>query len=180
MKSMTIVRAKWIRGLDHVIDAVIVIALLAVTALMFVQVVMRYVLRSPLMGIEELNNFPTTWLYLMAAVKASSEKGQLVARVLEIFCKRVRSIYAIRIIASIASTVILCWLTWWGWDYLKYALRVGKKTDILFIPMIYYEVTVFIAFALMLFYTIVEMQECVQQYRMTPTDALVPKHQEVA
>ena len=46
--------------------------------------------------------------------------------------------------------------------------------------MIYYEVTVFIAFALMLFYTIVEMQECVQQYRMTPTDALVPKHQEVA
>ena len=76
MKSMTIVRAKWIRGLDHVIDAVIVIALLAVTALMFVQVVMRYVLRSPLMGIEELNNFPTTWLYLMAAVKASSEKGQ--------------------------------------------------------------------------------------------------------
>ena len=57
MKSMTIVRAKWIRGLDHVIDAVIVIALLAVTALMFVQVVMRYVLRSPLMASKSLTTF---------------------------------------------------------------------------------------------------------------------------
>jgi len=56
-----------------------------VAVLMFVQVILRYVLKMPLMGIEELCYFPTVWLYLFAAVKASSERGQLVARVLEIF-----------------------------------------------------------------------------------------------
>ena len=79
--------------LDKVLDWINVFSLLSVAVLMFVQVILRYVLKMPLMGIEELCYFPTVWLYLFAAVKASSERGQLVARVLEIFCKRQRSIF---------------------------------------------------------------------------------------
>ena len=68
--------------LDKVLDWINVFSLLSVAVLMFVQVILRYVLKMPLMGIEELCYFPTVWLYLFAAVKASSERGQLVARVL--------------------------------------------------------------------------------------------------
>ena len=65
--------------LDKVLDWINVFSLLSVAVLMFVQVILRYVLKMPLMGIEELCYFPTVWLYLFAAVKASSERGQLVA-----------------------------------------------------------------------------------------------------
>lgn len=84
-------RPKPFSMLDKVLDWINVFSLLSVAVLMFVQVILRYVLKMPLMGIEELCYFPTVWLYLFAAVKASSERGQLVARVLEIFCKRQRS-----------------------------------------------------------------------------------------
>ena len=79
-------RPKPFSMLDKVLDWINVFSLLSVAVLMFVQVILRYVLKMPLMGIEELCYFPTVWLYLFAAVKASSERGQLVARVLEIFC----------------------------------------------------------------------------------------------
>ena len=78
-------RPKPFSVLDKVLDWINVFSLLSVAVLMFVQVILRYVLKMPLMGIEELCYFPTVWLYLFAAVKASSERGQLVARVLEIF-----------------------------------------------------------------------------------------------
>lgn len=78
-------RPKPFSMLDKVLDWINVFSLLSVAVLMFVQVILRYVLKMPLMGIEELCYFPTVWLYLFAAVKASSERGQLVARVLEIF-----------------------------------------------------------------------------------------------
>ena len=81
-------RPKPFSMLDKVLDWINVFSLLSVAVLMFVQVILRYVLKMPLMGIEELCYFPTVWLYLFAAVKASSERGQLVARVLEIFCVR--------------------------------------------------------------------------------------------
>ena len=89
-------RPKPFSMLDKVLDWINVFSLLSVAVLMFVQVILRYVLKMPLMGIEELCYFPTVWLYLFAAVKASSERGQLVARVLEIFCKRQRSIFLLR------------------------------------------------------------------------------------
>ena len=99
-------RPKPFSVLDKVLDWINVFSLLSVAVLMFVQVILRYVLKMPLMGIEELCYFPTVWLYLFAAVKASSERGQLVARVLEIFCKRQRSIF-LRGIAAFASSAIL-------------------------------------------------------------------------
>lgn len=72
-------RPKPFSVLDKVLDWINVFSLLSVAVLMFVQVILRYVLKMPLMGIEELCYFPTVWLYLFAAVKASSERSQLVA-----------------------------------------------------------------------------------------------------
>ena len=69
-------RPKPFSMLDKVLDWINVFSLLSVAVLMFVQVILRYVLKMPLMGIEELCYFPTVWLYLFAAVKASSERGQ--------------------------------------------------------------------------------------------------------
>ena len=161
--------------LDRMIDWINVFSLLSVALLMFVQVVLRYVFKMPLMGIEELCYFPTVWLYLFAAVKASSERGQLVARVLEIFCKRQRSALLLRSIAALASSVILIWLTWWGYDYLKYALRVQKETGTLYLPWIFAEATVFISMLLMTLYTMLELRDMLILYKNTPASLPVKK-----
>lgn len=148
-----------IRALDRVVDVFIVLNLLAVAVLVFAQVIMRYVLRMPLMGIEEICYFPTIWLYMGGAVKASSAKSHLIARVFEIFFKNPRAICFLRAVASAATSAILCWLTYWGYDLLKYSLRIKKTTDTVFIRWSYIECFLFVAFALMLFYSVVECLE---------------------
>lgn len=150
--------------MDRTIDVFIVFNIIAVTILVSTQVVMRYILRMPLMGIEELCYFPATWLYLGGAAKASSEKTQLVARVLEIFMKKHRSICLLRALAAVLSGGVLCWLTYWGYDLLRYSLRMDKLTDTLFIRWLYAEGMVFVCMALMLFYTAVECVEYIQEW----------------
>lgn len=151
--------------LDRIVGVFILLNLIALSVLVFIQVLMRYVFRSPLMGIEELCYFPATWLYLFAAVYASSEKTQLYARVLEIFIKEKKKVYLLRAFAAVVTTAILMWLTYWGYDLLKYSLRVEKLTDTLFIRWTLAEGSVFVSFALMLFYTFVEIIDYVLLYK---------------
>jgi len=153
--------------IDRVIDAFIVLNIIAIVGLCCTQIFLRYILRMPLLGIEELCYFPTIWLYLGAAMKASSEKGQLVARVLEIFIKKQRTVYRLRSVAAVVSSMILCWLTYWGYDFLKYSLRMEKMTDSLFIPWLYIEMAPFIAFAAMLFYSLAEAWDYFKACRAT-------------
>ena len=56
----------------------------------FVQVVTRYVLQVPVMGLEETMLYPTLWLYILGAVNASRENTYIHANVLEIFIKTER------------------------------------------------------------------------------------------
>ena len=49
------------------------ITLLGIAILVFIQVILRYVLHHPLMGIEELLLFPTIWLYFLGSANASVE-----------------------------------------------------------------------------------------------------------
>ena len=158
-------------AMDKVIDLFIVLNIVAISTLVCAQVVMRYVLRMPLLGIEELCYFPTMWLYLGGAVKAASEKGQLVARVLELFIKKQKSIYLLRAVAAVGACAILCWLTYWGYDLLRYSLRMEKLTDTLFIPWLLIEGTAFFAMGLMTFYTLIEIMEYFAAYSRTDSVA---------
>ena len=145
--------------IDTIQSGILIFLLTAVSLLVFIQVLLRYVFRAPLMGIEELLFFPTAWLYFIGGVHASFEKSQIYARVLEILFRKKRTIYAVRAVASSITIFILAWLTYWGYDYLKYALRVQKESSTLYIPMIYAESIVFISLAMMFLYTVVELYD---------------------
>lgn len=164
-------RNKVLTAIDRVVDDFIVFNIVALAFMACAQVFLRYVLRMPLLGIEEFCYFPTIWLYLGAGVKASSEKGQLVARVLEIFIKKQKTVYALRAVAAVISGGILCWLAYWGYDLLKYSLRMEKITDTLFIPWLYIEAVPFIAFTMMLLYSVIEAWEYCKAYRATDSGA---------
>lgn len=124
-------------------------ALIASVALMqFVQVITRYVFEIPIMGLEESMILPTIWLYMLGAVNASRENSQIRANVLEIFIKTERGHTILALVGEVVSFVISSWLTYWAWDYAKYAWRVWKETPTLYIPTFYFECAVFIGLAL--------------------------------
>lgn len=129
--------------------------LISTVALMeFVQVVMRYIFEIPIMGLEEVLVYPTLWLYFLGSVNASREDTQIKANVLDVFLKTARSKLIVRVIADTLSLVTCSWLTWWAWEYFRYALKVWKESPTLYIPTFYAECAMFIGMSFMTFYVV--------------------------
>jgi TRAP-type C4-dicarboxylate transport system permease small subunit len=129
--------------------------LIGVVALgQFVQVITRYVLQVPVMGLEETMLYPTVWLYILGAVNASRENTHIRANVLEIFLKTPRQHTILAIIGEIVSLIVGLWLLSWAWDYTRYAWRVWKESPTLYIPTFYSDVALVIGLALMMLYTV--------------------------
>lgn len=129
-------------------------ALICIVALgQFVQVITRYVLQVPIMGLEETIVYPTLWLYILGAVNASRENTHIRANVLEIFLKTERQHTILAIVGEIVSLIVGLWLLFWAWDFTKYAWRVWKESPTLYIPTFYSDVALFLGIALMMVYT---------------------------
>ena len=129
----------------------------AVALMEFVQVILRYVLEMPLMGLEEILVYPTLWLYMLGSINASREDTQISANVLEVFTKTDRAKLRIRVAAGVTSVVVSSWLTWWAWDYFRYALRVWKESPTLYIPTFYAESALFIGLVCMTAYAAIHL-----------------------
>jgi TRAP-type C4-dicarboxylate transport system permease small subunit len=130
--------------------------MLAVTFLVFVQVILRYVLHHPLMGIEELLLFPTIWLYFLGGAIASRERNHIECRVLTMYV-RGTSLHLANALKTAISLGVAVWLTYWAYEYFRYALRVGKESDMLYIPLVLGESALFIGLLLMSAYTAHEL-----------------------
>lgn len=143
--------------------------LIASVALMqFVQVVTRYVFEVPIMGLEESMVIPTLWLYMLGAVNASREDTQIRANVLEIFIKTERGHQILALISETISLVVSSWLTYWAWDYVKYAWRVWKESPTLYIPTFYHECSVFIGLLLITLFIAMHVVKLIRQL-MSPS-----------
>jgi TRAP-type transport system small permease protein len=120
----------------------------------FVQVLTRYVIQIPVMGLEETILYPTLWLYIFGAVNASRENTHIRANVLEIFLKTERQHAILATIGEVISLIIGLWLLLWAWDYTKYAWRVWRESPTLYIPTFYSDVALLVGMALMMIYTL--------------------------
>ena len=130
-------------------------ALILIVALgQFVQVITRYVLQIPVMGLEETMMYPTLWLYIFGAVNASRENTHIRANVLEIFLTTERQHTVLAIIGEILSLIVGLWLLSWAWDFTRYAWRVWRESPTLYIPTFYADVTLVVGLALMMLYTV--------------------------
>ena len=119
----------------------------------FVQVITRYVLQVPVMGLEETMLYPTLWLYILGSVNASRENTHIRANVLEIFIKTDRGHRILAIVGEVISLTVGLWLLSWAWDYTEYAWRTWRESPTLYIPTFYSDIALVAGLALMMVYT---------------------------
>ncbi len=135
-------------------SSILLTVLICVVALgQFVQVITRYVLEIPVMGLEESLLFPTLWLYVLGAVNASRENSHIRANVMEIFLKTERQHQVLAAVGEVISLIIGLWLTYWAWDYAKYSLRVWRESPTLYLPTFWVDCSLLIGLALMMVFT---------------------------
>lgn len=145
-----------LRGWHALQDWAAFVLMLSVALLVFIQVILRYVLHHPLMGIEELLLFPTIWLYFLGGAIASRERNHIECRVVTMYV-RGTSLHLANALKAAISLAVAVWLTYWAYEYFRYALRVGKESDMLYIPLVFGESALFIGLLLMSVYTAWEL-----------------------
>lgn len=128
------------------------IGIVAVTQ--FVQVFTRYVLETPVMGLEEATVFPSLWLYMMGAANASRENSQIRANVLEIFIKSPRGHARLGIVTEVVSLTVCAWLIHWAWDFTRYSWRTWRESATLYWPTFYADVALILGLSLVFLFTL--------------------------
>ncbi|AFM22217.1 TRAP-type C4-dicarboxylate transport system, small permease component [Acetomicrobium mobile DSM 13181] len=144
--------------------------MLGVTALIVIQVILRYVFHAPLMGIEELVSFPTIWLYFLGGAQASMERSHIDCGILKVYIKSEKALKYMNILKTLISFIICIWLTYLAYGYFLYSYHVWKTSNLLYIPLFYGESAIFICLLLMAIYTFVELKDYITSSKRSKFD----------
>lgn len=155
MKSIT--DSAVVRGIAGVQRGIVLVLLIIIPVLVVIQVILRYVLQMPLMGIEEIMLFPTIWLYMLGGGVASHEQDHIQAGILALYIKNPRRLAIFYFVRTVISALISIWLTYWAFKYFLYSLRVWKLSNLLYLPLFLGESAMFIGLLSMTFFTFVEL-----------------------
>lgn len=143
--------------MDKSFRIILTLLLVAVAGIQFSQVITRYVLGVPFVGLQDLLMYPVLWLYILGSVNASREDQQIRANVLEIFLKTEWAKKVQLIISDIISLIIAGWLTFWAWDFFMYSLKVEKMTPVLYLPTVYSDAALFLGLLAMCAFTVINI-----------------------
>lgn len=119
------------------------------------QVILRYILKMPLMGIEELMTFFIIWLYMMVDLLHQNREVTLLCDPDIVYQKR-KDHGNFQMCEQLFSMIVCTWLTGWAYWFFAYSLKLWKTSDILHIPMFFGESSMFIGLVFMLFFGIIE------------------------
>ncbi|PAB58482.1 TRAP transporter small permease [Anaeromicrobium sediminis] len=155
------IRSIW-KNLTRLQAKLTFIIMIILPFMVFIQVLLRYVFRVPLMGIEELMIYPIIWLYMLGGANASLERNHISCGILTLYIKRERTMQIFNITKALVSLGVSLWLTYWSYWYFLYSLKVWKYTDLVKVPLFFGESALFIGLTLMTIYTAVELVDYIQ------------------
>ena len=121
------------------------ISLFSLAIMIFVQVLIRYLFKSPLFGLEEAETFLMIWVYFIGGAMASYEKTHIQCGIASVVTKNGKVLYCVDLIKDIVSSLLSLLLTCWMYDFFAYNLKKGQTSALLNIPMILSQGTFFVA-----------------------------------
>ncbi|MDG1430132.1 MAG: TRAP transporter small permease subunit [Paracoccaceae bacterium] len=129
----------------------------ALTLLIFVQVVTRYVFGISIFGIEELASFTAVIMYFFGATHGAWERGHISASLIELILPAGRARLSAELLTAVLTVFLSAWMSVWAWKYLAFVVKRGTVSLETDIPM--YAIVFVIPFclSLMTFYFCVEL-----------------------
>lgn len=144
---------KILEKLDVIQNVINTVCLSALVILVVAQIFLRYVLKLPLLGIEEVMMYPIIWLFMIGGASASLRDEHIECGMLESFVSnpKILSVFnTFKYFSSFAISGVLCYYTF---QMAGYSLKLWKTSGTLYIPMFYAEVAMFVGMLLMFIYS---------------------------
>jgi len=138
--------------LAQLIALLMVFSSIMLGLLMAGQVLMRYGLESPFLGIEELAPMLAVWAYFMGMVYATRQQEHISGGVVALLVKSATAIRAIRILGTVACLVATCIFAYYAWEFSSFNLHLGRKSLYMRWPKSLWDFSMVTGFVLMGFY----------------------------
>ena len=135
-------------------EAVLIVVGLAVPSLVTLGVFFRYILKTDLFGIEEIEVFFAMILYFVGAAYASYKKTQITADLTQSMIKsfKVRKFFAV--LSTLIALIAVVAFCYWTIDLVEYAFVRNPKTPAWKIPLAWEYVIVLFSFIAMSIYAV--------------------------
>jgi TRAP-type C4-dicarboxylate transport system permease small subunit len=144
-------------GLIFLQKTIMVIGGCVIAILIFVEVFLRYVLASPLFGVEELILFIAMWMYFLGASYGAYERTHIQAELLHLWFKNKRSYTRVKSVACVITVFLSITMIKWSYPYFIWGITRGAKSQALLLPMVISQSAVFIGSILMSIYFTAEL-----------------------
>lgn len=151
------------KGLVHLQAWFLLIAGMFVTVLVFIEVMLRYVFKAPLFGVEELICFIAMWLYFIGASYGAYERSHIKADVAYLWFKTPRSRVLLRTTTSFITVALVIVMVSWSYPYFIWGITKGETSQTLLLPMVLTQSAIFFGAILMLLYFSVELADCIYE-----------------
>lgn len=133
------------------------------TVLIFIEVVLRYVLGSPLFGVEELIVLIAMWMYFIGASYGAYERSHIKAELIHTLIKSPKYYNLVRIISSGITFFLSLIMIQWTYPFFIWSITKGGTSQALLLPMYYFQSAVFVGAILMSLYFFVEFLDYLLQ-----------------
>jgi len=149
----------WV-GLLKLQRAIMLISLCFCILTIMLEVIMRYILHTSIIGIEELAAYVAFWLYMIGAAYGSYERSHIKAEVTHLIFKSQRKYSVARGVVSLVTFLIACSAIPWAYRYMEWGfLRQEQSSSTLFgttYPVVYIQSSIAVGLTLMAFYFLAE------------------------
>lgn len=139
---------KWLRHvyiidkyIEKILSILIVLFTTLLTFLMFSQVILRYIIKLPFLGIEELAPLFAVWAYFLAIWYAARTREHIGGGMLVLVVKNERIIKLVRLIGSIISFVILIIFAYYAYKIMVYNIEVNRLSSYMKVPRYFWSMS---------------------------------------
>lgn len=134
-------------------ETVLVISSILVLIGLFLTVLLRYVFKIDLFGIEELLLLPIFLLYFIGAANGSYEDSHISANMIDSYLKSEKIKLIIKAFTTVVTLGVCVIISYWSTEYLIWSFSHGGATSGWQIPLYIPHGTVLLGFLLMTLYS---------------------------
>ena len=136
--------------------ALIIIVILSLALLMVVQIILRYGLEEPFLGIEETSVLLGLWFYFLGAAYVTREEAHIRGGVAGLVIKNPKTLAAIRLIGTLLCIAAIAMFTYYAYKYAAFTLKIGRNSSYLEWPTILWVASMLFGFIMMAFYFVLD------------------------
>lgn len=157
----------WVYKVEHGLVTLLrwtaVLLALALGFLMAAQVVMRYGLKSPFLGMEELAPMMALWVYFLGMAHATRERDHIAGGIITLFVENKTIICAIRMFGTVACLVATCIFGYFAQKQAFFNVSIGRTSPYMGFSKGLWDFSMVVGFSLMGFYLILQLISEIRQ-----------------